>query len=396
MLRNFVNAQVYRRIVLRYTLAVVCVVVALVIKLMLSPLVLIESPYLVFFAAVMISAWYGGLGPGILATFLAAVLSAIFFIAPQLSLEVAGEVSQVELAIFVLEGLVISGFSGALRSARRQAESALRDRDHFLAVAAHELKTPLTSLIAYAHVLQNRLAPGSTITERDRRAIVVLDEQSRRLHTLIESLLDLSRINTGRLSIDRRPLDIAGLARRVVEEIQPTLEQHTVQYSGVSEPLIVEGDELRLEQVFQNLLQNAIKYSPYGGRIVVRVEEQDRWAVITVSDQGIGIPETARARVFERYFRAEPSDEEPVRGMGIGLYVVQEIVTLHGGTVELVSTEATGSTFLVRLPPFIRTAAPEIPVRGEPDPQSQRVEPIVVGGVEHRRTEPEGNGSDRL
>jgi signal transduction histidine kinase len=121
-----------------------------------------------------VSAWYGGLGPGIAATLLTTLLSAIFFFAPTLSLAVSGGGNQVGLAVFMLEAGVISGFSGALRSARQRAEQAVQVRDHFLAVAAHELKTPLTSLLAYTQALHRRLAPGASITERDRWALQVM------------------------------------------------------------------------------------------------------------------------------------------------------------------------------------------------------------------------------
>ncbi|HEX5688469.1 MAG TPA: DUF4118 domain-containing protein, partial [Roseiflexaceae bacterium] len=116
---------------------------ALLARLLLNPLILPESPFLMFFAAVTATAWYGGFGPGILATLLAAILNAIFFLSPVTSFDIADASSRVELAVFILESGVISGFSGALWSARHQAERAVRARDHFLAIAAHELKTPL-------------------------------------------------------------------------------------------------------------------------------------------------------------------------------------------------------------------------------------------------------------
>ena len=116
------------------------------------------------------------------------------------------------------------------------------------------------------------------------------------------------------------------------------------------ESLIIEGDELRLEQALQNLLQNAIKYSPNGGLVTVRIERQHDQATIAISDPGIGIPEAAQAHLFQRFFRASNTKKVGVSGFGIGLFVVHEIVTLHGGVVEVSSTEGRGSTFTVRLP----------------------------------------------
>jgi signal transduction histidine kinase len=333
----------------RYAVAIAAVLLALLAKLLLNPLILRESPFLIFFAAVTAAAWYGGFGPGILATLFAAALNASFFLSPVSSFEIADASSQVELAVFILEGGVISGFSGALWFARRQAEQAVRARDHFLAIAAHELKTPLTSILGYTQTLRRRLRLGAPISERDQRGVQVIHQQAQRLHQLISSLLDLSRIHRSTFSIERKPLDLAGLVRRIVEEIQPALEQHSVEYYGPDHPLIVEGDELRLEQVFQNLIHNAIKYSPHGGLIVVSVAQHDQHIGITVADQGIGIPEAARDQIFQRYYRAD-NGAQSASGMGIGLYVVQEIVTLHGGAVDLTRTTSKGSTFTVYLP----------------------------------------------
>ena len=136
-------------IVLRYFVAVIAVVLALLIKLLLNPLILGDSPFLVFFAAITISAWYGGLGPGIVATTLATLFSATFFLQSFSSVTIANPGNQVQLLLFVLEGGLMSGLSGALRSARLRAEAAVRMHDQFLATAAHELKTPLTTLLGY-------------------------------------------------------------------------------------------------------------------------------------------------------------------------------------------------------------------------------------------------------
>jgi signal transduction histidine kinase len=334
----------------RYTIAASVVLVALLLKLLLNPLILGDSPFLIFFAAVTFSAWYGGLGPGLMATVLATGFSAVFFLSPVFSLSVAGLGNQAQLGLFLIEGWIISALSDALRTARRTAEAAVRTRDHFLAIAAHELKTPLTSVIGYTQVLNNRISLKGDLPDRERQIVQSIDSQARRLHQLIESLLDLSRIQTGRLSIQRQALDIVQLARRVVDEIRLTLEQHTIVLQAPKEPLTIDGDELRLEQVLQNLLQNAIKYSPDGGEIRVTVEACDHQACIAVSDQGIGIPDSARDQVFQRYYRAGNIDPQRMNGMGIGLYVVQEIVSLHAGTVQLTSNGSSGSTFTVCLP----------------------------------------------
>ena len=234
----------------------------------------------------------------------------------------------------------------------RELQEALRMRDEFLAIAAHEIKTPLTTVLGSAEVLQRRAArtPSYTLTERDQRSLRVIAQQSRRLQQQIESLLDVSQIRAGRLQLDMRPTDLCRFVERVINELQPTLERHQVTFSCEQPSLIVHGDELRLDQVLQNLLQNAVKYSPDGGEIAVRVLRRGNEAHIEVADQGIGIPAQAQALLFERFFRARNATSLGIGGMGIGLAVVTDIVARHGGRVEVTSVEGEGSTFTVCLP----------------------------------------------
>jgi PAS domain S-box-containing protein len=240
----------------------------------------------------------------------------------------------------------------ALDNARlyRDAQAAVRARDQFLSIASHELKTPLTSLIGYIDLMQRRAGREGDQTARDQRAMRVVGEQAARLNKLVGALLDLSRIETGQLSIERSLVDLNGLVRRLVEETQPTTDRHTITFSGADQPIMLRGDELRLEQVVQNLIQNAIKYSPNGGTVAVLVELQGTNAYVRVSDQGIGIPAAALPQLFRRFYRAPNADSQHISGMGIGLYVVKEIVELHGGTVEVASQEREGSTFSISLP----------------------------------------------
>jgi signal transduction histidine kinase len=167
---------------------------------------------------------------------------------------------------------------------------------------------------------------------------------------LIDSLLDIGRIQSSGLNIERTPLELSGLVRQLVEETQPELEQHTIKFECKADALIIAGDARRLMQVVQNLLQNALKYSPSGGVVTVRVERRDASACVVVSDQGVGIPESALPHLFQQFYRAENVEGSRFQGMGIGLYVVKELVTLHGGEITVVSQEGKGSTFTVSLP----------------------------------------------
>jgi PAS domain S-box-containing protein len=232
----------------------------------------------------------------------------------------------------------------------REAQEAIRAREVFLSVASHELKTPLTTLLGNAQLFQRRAEREHSLGDRDIRSLQLIVEQARRLNRMIEALLDLSRLETGQLSIERRPLDLGALVQRVADEAMPGLEQHTITFNSAGEPLFILGDELRLEQALQNLLQNAIKYSPAGGRIDIRVARRDRMACAEVSDQGIGIPQAALPRLFTRFYRATNVNPQHISGMGVGLYVVKEIIALHGGEVGVESQEGVGSIFTVCLP----------------------------------------------
>jgi PAS domain S-box-containing protein len=235
-------------------------------------------------------------------------------------------------------------------AARAAAEAAVRVRDTFVSTAAHELKTPLTVLQGNIQLLQRRQSRAALLPEHDQRLLRIIGEQAARLNRLIDVMLDISRLQTGQLTIMRAPLDISALVRRVADDIRPTLVQHTLSCDLPDTPLMVEGDELRLEQVLQNLLSNAVKYSPDGGSISVRAERQAERVCIAIADQGIGIPQANLPNLFKRFYRADNVDPQQISGMGIGLYVVRAIVELHGGQVGVVSAEAGGSTFTVCLP----------------------------------------------
>jgi PAS domain S-box-containing protein len=240
------------------------------------------------------------------------------------------------------------------QAARVEAENALHIRDQFLAVAAHELKNPLTALQGYTEVLQRRAKREQTLNERDQRTLQIIATQAKRFHNLIDSLLDIGRIQGGELHIEQRPLDLCSLIHGLVEEMQPSLEHHTIQLECDTHALIIAGDAGRLEQVVQNLLQNAVKYSPAGGPVMVRVYHQQDHAYLSISDQGIGIPEAAKASLFEQFYRATNVEAQHIPGMGIGLYVVKEIVALHNGEITVQSCEGEGSTFTVSLPLYKR------------------------------------------
>jgi PAS domain S-box-containing protein len=231
-----------------------------------------------------------------------------------------------------------------------EAQAAIRARDRFLSLAAHELRTPLTATQGNLQLARRRLAEGEAGAERVQRSLRLAGEQLSRLTGMIDTLLDVSQLEGGQLSLSRTRVDVCALARRVVEQTEAGLTHHTLACDTPASELVVSGDPLRLEQVLANLLQNAVKYSPSGGAITVRVGRQNDRAFVVVADQGTGIPAEALPHLFERFYRAPRAEQGTIRGMGIGLYVVQEIVARHDGTVQVESIEGEGSTFTVWLP----------------------------------------------
>lgn len=232
----------------------------------------------------------------------------------------------------------------------RDAQEAVKLRDTFLSIASHELKTPLTTILGNAQMFQRRNARENNLSERDKRTLDVITAQSQRLNRMIAALLDISRIDTGQLSIEHNVVDFTQLARTVVDDLKPMLEQHQISLRIPNETIYVYGDELRLEQAFQNLLQNAAKYSPDSTSIDFVVDVSDDQIKAQIIDTGIGIPEPAQAMIFTRFYRADNAQVQHISGMGVGLYVVKEVISLHGGTIEVCSQEGKGSTFTVTLP----------------------------------------------
>lgn len=239
----------------------------------------------------------------------------------------------------------------------QEAQSALRVRDELLMMVSHELKTPLTSLMGYTYLLQRMPADDPANRERTQTALRVIQQQTQRLNQLIDELLDLDWLQQDNLSLHRQPLDLAGLARRVVEEFQPLLERHTLTLRAPDEPQMISGDEPRMRHVLQELIQNALTYSPEGGAVRLAIEPEAEQVCIHISDPGIGVPSAAQSQIFQRFYRASNVNPTQISGFGVGLYIVREIVTRHRGSVTVNSREGQGSTFTICLPYLERARA---------------------------------------
>ncbi|XXX79566.1 AAA family ATPase [Sorangium sp. So ce134] len=232
-----------------------------------------------------------------------------------------------------------------------EAQEAIQRRDDFLVVASHELKTPLTSLQMQVQAVERVLRSRSLADvppERFERMFQILGRQTLRLGRLIDELLDVTRLNAGRLTLARAPVDLTALAREVVERMRPQLTESCCRTQlDLEAPVVGCWDPSRVEQVVINLLSNAMKYGA-GKPIFVGVRRQADRALVVVRDQGIGIAEADQGRIFERFERAV--SVRNFGGLGLGLYIVRSIVMSHGGSIRVESSPGAGATFVVELP----------------------------------------------
>ncbi len=233
----------------------------------------------------------------------------------------------------------------------REARDAISVRDEFLSVAAHELKTPLTSLRGYAQLLVRDFERTSAVDpQRSKRSASTILLQADKLSRLIAQLLDVSRIQAGKLAIDSKLTNLADLIGQAVDGVRSQTLQHT--FSVGADPVHATVDPLRLEQVVANLLDNAIKYSPDGGQIDVELrEDRGGWATIAVRDRGLGIPIEDREHIFDRFYQGhDRTSLTGIAGMGLGLYISRQIIELHGGTIGAEFPPGGGTRFVVRVP----------------------------------------------
>jgi PAS domain S-box-containing protein len=238
---------------------------------------------------------------------------------------------------------------GREKAARAEAEAANRAKDEFLATVSHELRTPLNSILGWVQLLRSQ-KPDAAALQRGLEAV----ERSARAQTvLIEDILDASRITTGKLHLDVRPVDLVAIVSEAVDTMRPSANEKAIELRTTLKPLDgpVSGDPNRLTQLVCNLLSNAIKFTPRAGRVEVILEPLNTEVELTVTDTGKGIPADFLPFVFDRFRQADSSSARQYGGLGLGLAMVRYLVETHGGTVYAESDgEGRGATFKVRLP----------------------------------------------
>jgi two-component system CheB/CheR fusion protein len=233
------------------------------------------------------------------------------------------------------------------QSARQQAEATNRAKDEFLSNLSHELRNPLTAMLGWSKLLHSQQLDKETVAH----ALEAIERSASAQSQLIEDMLDLSRITSGKLHLNTRLLDLGAVVHLAIESVQPTAEAKTIQIVEQLNTATVVGDSDRLQQVLWNLLSNAIKFTPPGGRIEITIAAVQSEAEIRVSDTGQGIPADLLPYIFDRFRQGDSSTTKQKHGLGLGLSIVRHIIELHGGTVQAESPgEGQGTTILVRLP----------------------------------------------
>jgi signal transduction histidine kinase len=354
----------------RYGFAVAAAGVAVMSRLALDPVWGVKLPLITFYPAVMMSAWVAGFGAGMMTTMLCAVAAGYFWMPPIVSLGASDLTDLIGLLVFVGIGTIMSALNEAWRRmvvavsesenrlaialtnehvARTAAETADRMKDQFLAVLSHELRTPLNTILGWLPALR----AGRLDASQQERALETIELNTRAQARMIDDLLDISSIVAGKMTLDRRFMSLGPVVAETVESLQYQAKAKGLilgsEMDSISGPVLADADRMR--QVCVNLLVNAIKYTPSGGLVAVRLTVNDSAVRIVVKDTGIGIDADLMPQVFERFRRADWRTAGTRSGLGLGLAIVRQIVEMHGGMVKAESDGlGRGAAFVVTLP----------------------------------------------
>lgn len=298
-----------------------------------------DAPFLFSLFIVILSAWYGGFGPGLLATFFSTILASNVLLDGEFSILKFDDFATI---IFTLAFLVEGVFISMLIESRRRTDRA---KSEFIGIISHELKNPLTSVKGYIELILRRAKQ-----KKDRKITTYASTINMRVNqvvTMVNDLLDASKIEAGRLTFQDESFDLSGLIKEVISDQQILSQSHRILLTGNAKRVIL-ADRYRIGQVLTNLVTNAIKYSPDSNKIKVKVLKQKNSVVISVKDYGIGLSKHEYDKLFLPFYRA--GNPQKTQGSGIGLYICSEIARRHKGRIWVESKINKGSTFYLQLP----------------------------------------------
>jgi signal transduction histidine kinase/CheY-like chemotaxis protein len=346
----------------RFGLAFAAVLLVFLVDSTFGSLIDDGSHFLLLGTAVVASAWIGGTGPALVATIAGALLGALDTPGRSEDARATGT----HLALFIVQGLLLTALVSELRHARNAAEQEARDaqvarreseaagrmKDEFLATISHELRTPLNAVLGWLHLIRTGKLDHATSV----RGLDAIERNVKLQARLTGDLLDVSKVLTGQLCLESRPISLTDAARQAISAATPAAKAKHVKVSRVipDVPLAVLGDAIRVRQIVWHLLSNAIKFTPRGGEIRLALERSGDTAVLTVQDSGPGIDPAFLPRIFDRFTQQDPSPTRAAGGLGVGLSLVRDLVELHGG--EIVAGNANsaqpggGAVFVARFP----------------------------------------------
>lgn len=348
--------------------------------------------WFLYFPTVFASAWLANVRTGIIATLCSALLAKFFFMPPLFSLIITGPMQLINLAMFVMMGTLFSIFNERLRQANRKTMEALEEtraanekitqlyqktleldelKSRFFANVSHELRTPLTLIMGpVEHLLQEL-----QLQDGQRQQLLVIERNARLLYRHVCDLLDVAKLESGRMSISYARLDLTELTRAMASHFDSVARERGIDYRvDTSEPLSVVMDGEKVQRILLNLLSNAFNFTPDGGYIAVRLAAQDDEAVIEIQDNGPGVPTDLHEAVFERFRQVEGGARRRHGGTGLGLAIVKEFAQLHGGSVRVSQAPGGGALFTVCLPLAVPAG---VPIEGD----GSQINPLIERGI---------------
>src|SRR6266446_4660541 len=379
----------------RYAAAVSATAIALALRAAATPLWGVALPFIFFYPAIMLSAWLGGFGPGVVTTFLCAAAAVSPSLSPGSGLRADNLADATALLVFMGNGLLIRGLTGALRLARARLAAQVRGLEADTEALEHGemaqarlaaivqssddaiVSKTLDGEIMSWNAAATRMfgyAPEEVIG-RSITIIIPKDRLNEEAHTLasIRQGKAIGRVMVGKVVLDMKPVDLREVAERAIGGLREggRIERHTVSFDGA--PAWVDADTTRIEQIVTNLVTNALKYTPPGGSIKVRVTRKGRDAALSVEDDGLGIAPELLPRIFDLFVQGQPPADRAQGGLGIGLALVKRLTELHGGSVEAHSEGQGKGTTVTATFPVVATPGREAEEREAPAEAARRI-----------------------